>query len=178
MTMRARANGAALCATASFEARAMHRTAPGATPTVRVVHHERMRAVRRTARGDGARDARAVRANDDGCSTSTSASASTSWLRARIAAGAAVASALACATTMSARADVGDSPMVAEMLRRTEANKELRAIELQNKYCARQAAIGVGDCAGVDTEDLREMMMESKRAVEIKAAEAKAALGE
>jgi hypothetical protein len=73
---------------------------------------------------------------------------------------------------------VGDSPMVAEMLRRTEANKELHAIELQNKYCARQAAIGVGDCAGVDTEDLREMMVESKRAVEVKAAEAKAALGE
>ena len=177
MTMRARANGAALCATTSFEARAMHRTAPGATPTARVVHRERMRAVRRTARGGGARAARAVRANDDGCSTSASATSS-SWLRARIAAGAAVASALACATTMSARADVGDSPMVAEMLRRTEANKELRAIELQNKYCARQAAIGVGDCAGVDMEDLREMMVESKRAVEAKAAEAKAALGE
>ena len=157
----------------------MHRTAPGATPTARVVRRERMRAVRRTARGGGARAARVARANDDGCSTSASASASaSSWLRARIAAGAAVASALACVTTMSARADVGDSPMVAEMLRRTEANKELRAIELQNKYCARQAAIGVGDCAGVDMEDLREMMVESKRAVELKAAEAKAALGE
>jgi hypothetical protein len=95
---------------------------------------------------------------------------------------AAVSVALAFAwTTMgvaTARADVGDSPMVAEMLRRTEANRATRAIELQNKYCARQAAMGVGDCAGIDVDELRAAMEESARAVQMKAAEAKAALEE
>lgn len=60
------------------------------------------------------------------------------------------------------------SPYIAELLRRTEANRDARRAELQNKYCARQASIGVGDCAGIDPEDLKRAFAESERALDAK----------
>jgi len=60
------------------------------------------------------------------------------------------------------------SPYVAELLRRTEANRDARRVELQNKYCARQASIGVGDCAGIEPEDLKRAFTESERALDAK----------
>jgi hypothetical protein len=60
------------------------------------------------------------------------------------------------------------SPYIAELLRRTEENRDARRAELQNKYCARQASIGVGDCAGIDPEDLKRAFAESERALDAK----------
>lgn len=59
-----------------------------------------------------------------------------------------------------------ESAYVRELLRRSEANRARRTIELQNKYCARQRELGVGDCAGVDEDVMRDAMARSLAALE------------
>lgn len=55
-----------------------------------------------------------------------------------------------CADKLSAAEDsFRQSPLLNELKARTEANRESRAKELRDKYCMRQAELGVGDCAGL-----------------------------
>ena len=50
-----------------------------------------------------------------------------------------------------------------DLLKKTEDNKEIRAVEQQNKYCLRQAELGIGDCAGLPMKDLKAAVDESNR---------------
>ncbi|CAL51752.1 unnamed product [Ostreococcus tauri] len=63
---------------------------------------------------------------------------------------------------------VNESAYVKELLRRTEENKDRRRVELQNKNCARQREYGVGDCATVDEDTLRDAMSKSIERLERK----------
>jgi hypothetical protein len=57
---------------------------------------------------------------------------------------------MTCADKLSAAEDsFRQSPLLNELKARTEANRESRAKELRDKYCMRQAELGVGDCAGL-----------------------------
>jgi len=64
-----------------------------------------------------------------------------------------------------------ESPLVKELLARTKANERRRKIELENKYCIRQAEEGWGACADLDPEILREGIRESERLLEAQASE-------
>ena len=68
-----------------------------------------------------------------------------------------------------------ESPLVAELLRRSEANAEARKAELQNKNCVKLARMGVGDCAGLPDDTLDAFVAESERRIEAKRAETAAA---
>lgn len=63
---------------------------------------------------------------------------------------------------------MNESAYVKELLRRTEENKDRRRVELQNKNCARQREYGVGDCATVDEDTLRDAMSKSIERLERK----------
>ena len=56
------------------------------------------------------------------------------------------------------------------MLAKTEANKDLRRVELQNKNCLRQSRLGVGDCAGLPEEELVAAMDESVKRLQARKA--------
>ncbi|EEH55929.1 uncharacterized protein MICPUCDRAFT_71054 [Micromonas pusilla CCMP1545] len=45
--------------------------------------------------------------------------------------------------------DASSSPYIRSLLAKSEANRELRELELQNKNCLRQSDMGIGDCAGL-----------------------------
>ena len=72
------------------------------------------------------------------------------------------------AATRETRDPATESAYVRELLRRSDANRARRTIELQNKYCARQRELGVGDCAGVDEDVMRDAMARSLAALEEK----------
>jgi len=53
------------------------------------------------------------------------------------------------------------SALVRELLARSEANREANRVAIENKYCARQSAMGVGACGDLDEETLREAFARS-----------------
>ena len=57
--------------------------------------------------------------------------------------------------------DASNSKYIQGLLAKTEANRDLRQVELQNKNCLRQSQMGIGDCAGLPEEELVAAMDES-----------------
>ena len=64
----------------------------------------------------------------------------------------------------------GSNSYIQGLLAKTEANKELRKVEMENSNCLKQSRLGIGDCAGLPEEELRAAMELSKRRVEAKIA--------
>lgn len=64
--------------------------------------------------------------------------------------------------------DASTSKYIQNLLAKTEANKDVRAVELQNKNCLRQSRLGVGDCAGLSEEELVKAMDESVKKLQAK----------
>ena len=60
--------------------------------------------------------------------------------------------------------------MCCSLLAKTEANREVRAVELANKNCLRQSQMGVGDCAGLPEDELRAAMARSVEKLEARRA--------
>ncbi len=56
---------------------------------------------------------------------------------------------LLTATLDAAEDSFQQSDLLKELKARSEANKDQRTKELRDKYCKRQAELGVGDCAGL-----------------------------
>jgi len=56
------------------------------------------------------------------------------------------------------------SDFVRSLVERTRANAPRRRIERENRSCIQQRAYGVGDCAGVDEDVLREALLVSEEA--------------
>ena len=59
----------------------------------------------------------------------------------------------------------GSNSYIQGLLAKTEANKELRKVEMENSNCLKQSRLGIGDCAGLPEEELRAAMELSKRRV-------------
>lgn len=66
--------------------------------------------------------------------------------------------------------DASTSPYIQSLLAKTEANREVRAVELANKNCLRQSQMGVGDCAGLPEDELRAAMARSVEKLEARRA--------
>ncbi len=64
----------------------------------------------------------------------------------------------------------GSNSYIQGLLAKTEANKELRKVEMENSNCLKQSRLGIGDCAGLPEEELRAAMELSKRRVEARIA--------
>ena len=66
--------------------------------------------------------------------------------------------------------DASTSKYIQGLLAKTEANRDLRQVELQNKNCLRQSQMGVGDCAGLPEEELVAAMDESVKRLQARKA--------
>lgn len=66
--------------------------------------------------------------------------------------------------------DASNSEYIQGLLAKTEANRDLRQVELQNKNCLRQSQMGVGDCAGLPEEELVAAMDESVKRLQARKA--------
>ena len=65
------------------------------------------------------------------------------------------------------------------LLAKTEANKEIRKVEMESSNCLKQSRLGIGDCAGLPESELRAAIELSKQRVEARmAAEAATAATE
>lgn len=64
----------------------------------------------------------------------------------------------------------GSNSYIQGLLAKTEANKELRKVEMENSNCLKQSRLGIGDCAGLPEEELRAAMELSRRRVEARIA--------
>ena len=87
-----------------------------------------------------------------------------------IAAGLAVDPRAALAAQPPPTPDASNSKYIQGLLAKTEANKDLRQVELQNKNCLRQSQMGVGDCAGLPEEELVAAMDESVKRLQARKA--------
>ena len=87
-----------------------------------------------------------------------------------IAAGLAVDPRAALAAQPPPTPDASNSKYIQGLLAKTEANKDLRQVELQNKNCLRQSRMGVGDCAGLPEEELVAAMDESVKRMQARKA--------
>ena len=66
--------------------------------------------------------------------------------------------------------DASNSKYIQGLLAKTEANRDLRQVELQNKNCLRQSQMGIGDCAGLPEEELVAAMDESVKRMQARKA--------
>ena len=48
------------------------------------------------------------------------------------------------------------------LLAKTEANKEIRKVEMESSNCLKQSRLGIGDCAGLPESELRAAIELSK----------------
>ena len=56
------------------------------------------------------------------------------------------------------------------LLAKTEANKEIRKVEMESSNCLKQSRLGIGDCAGLPESELRAAIELSKARVEARMA--------
>ena len=56
------------------------------------------------------------------------------------------------------------------LLAKTEANKEIRKVEMESSNCLKQSRLGIGDCAGLPESELRAAIELSKQRVEARMA--------
>ena len=56
------------------------------------------------------------------------------------------------------------------LLAKTEANKEIRKLEMESSNCLKQSRLGIGDCAGLPESELRAAIELSKARVEARMA--------
>ena len=56
------------------------------------------------------------------------------------------------------------------LLAKTEANKEIRKVEMESSNCLKQSRMGIGDCAGLPESELRAAMELSKARLEARMA--------
>ena len=56
------------------------------------------------------------------------------------------------------------------LLAKTEANKEIRKVEMESSNCLKQSRMGIGDCAGLPESELRAAIELSKARVEARMA--------
>ena len=56
------------------------------------------------------------------------------------------------------------------LLAKTEANKEIRKLEMESSNCLKQSRLGIGDCAGLPESELRAAIELSKQRVEARMA--------
>ena len=56
------------------------------------------------------------------------------------------------------------------LLAKTEANKEIRKLEIESSNCLKQSRLGIGDCAGLPESELRAAIELSKQRVEARMA--------
>ena len=64
----------------------------------------------------------------------------------------------------------GGNSYIQGLLAKTEANKEIRKVEMESSNCLKQSRLGIGDCAGLPESELRAAIELSKARVEARMA--------